>query len=155
VAGPARGYDRSPPPTPASAGPEPPTSSGALLDLRFQGKDLSGVRSAVADLVTDATDRSTAETVVLIAQELASNAVRHGGGGGRLRVWLAGGTLCCQVSDAGPGMPNPGQAGRTLPGPWLSGGRGLWIVRRLSELCIVASPAGTTITSTLTLADAA
>jgi hypothetical protein len=37
------------------------------------------------------------------------------------------------------------------PGPSLPGGRGLWITRHLSDLQIVTSSAGTTMTASLTL----
>jgi anti-sigma regulatory factor (Ser/Thr protein kinase) len=88
---------------------------------------------------------------VLIAHELASNAVRHGGGSGRLRLWVAQGVLRCEVRDGGPGLTDPAQAGRSLPAPSLPGGRGLWIIRHLSDLQIITSSAGTTMTASLVL----
>jgi anti-sigma regulatory factor (Ser/Thr protein kinase) len=47
---------------------------------------------APEDLVVD---------VVLSVHELAANAVRHGGGAGRLRVWNRAGSLLCQIDDGG------------------------------------------------------
>jgi anti-sigma regulatory factor (Ser/Thr protein kinase) len=40
--------------------------------------------------------------VAAAAHELAANAVRHGAGHGRLRLWADGSSLRCQVSDDGP-----------------------------------------------------
>jgi two-component sensor histidine kinase len=37
--------------------------------------------------------------VVLAVHELAANAIRHGAGAGRLRVWKLVRELCCQVDD--------------------------------------------------------
>src|SRR6202012_1926616 len=43
--------------------------------------------------------------VVTVAHELAANAVRHGAGQGRLRLWIRDRVLHCEVSDAGPVPP--------------------------------------------------
>jgi anti-sigma regulatory factor (Ser/Thr protein kinase) len=83
--------------------------------------------------------------MVLVAHELATNAVRHGGGGGRLRLWATDGRLWCEVSDNGPGLPQPALAGTALPAPNTLGGRGLWIARQMSDLTITSTTAGTTI----------
>ena len=120
-----------------------------LFEQGFDGDGLYALRSAVAAHAAEVADDSTVDTVVLVAHELASNAVRHGGGTGRLRLWLAGGALHCEVSDSGKGMPDPGVAGQSLPEPSLPGGRGLWIARHLAELRIVSSPAGTTVAATV------
>ncbi|MEU7903625.1 ATP-binding protein [Actinoplanes sp. NPDC049118] len=139
---------------PHCAAPEeaPPTGTTAvLLELGFDGDSLSGVRSAVAAQVAAIPAGRLVDTMMLIAHELASNAVRHGGGSGRLRLWLTGGALHCGVSDAGPGLEEPASAGRVLPALSLPGGRGLWIARQMSDLRIVSSPRGTTVTATLPL----
>lgn len=41
---------------------------------------------------------------VLAVNELITNAVRHGGGQGRLRLWRRGGDLVCEVADHGQGI---------------------------------------------------
>ncbi|MFI5935931.1 ATP-binding protein [Actinoplanes sp. NPDC051494] len=125
--------------------------STGIVDLAFVGGDLYSLRSTVAAHVTGAADDRTAESVVLVVHELCSNAVRHGGGGGRLRIWLAGGALYCEVSDSGPGLAEPDRAGRTLPAPSLPGGRGLWIARQMSDLTITTGDTGTTITAVVAL----
>ena len=40
-----------------------------------------------------------AEDMVLAIHELAANAVHHGAGTGRLRLWRRAGTVCCQIDD--------------------------------------------------------
>jgi anti-sigma regulatory factor (Ser/Thr protein kinase) len=139
------GPDRPIPPAPPAVSPE------ILLEQGFDDDSLYRVRAAVAAHVATLADQRTVNTIVLIAHELASNAVRHGGGVGRLRLWVADGALCCEVSDGGAGLENPSVAGQSRPAPSQSGGRGLWIARRFSELHIAASPAGTTVTATLSL----
>jgi anti-sigma regulatory factor (Ser/Thr protein kinase) len=52
-----------------------------------------------------------ARDVVLAVNELASNAVRHGAGRGRLRMWGQDGAVCCQVQDAGR-TPDPASPAR-------------------------------------------
>lgn len=130
---------------------EPPRTPELLLAEAFTEDTLYGVRAAVAAHVATVAGQRVVDTMVLVAHELASNAVRHGGGNGRLRLWLAGGALHCEVSDDGAGLADPVHAGHTLPPPSLPGGRGLWIARQLSELRVAASPAGTTVTATVPL----
>jgi anti-sigma regulatory factor (Ser/Thr protein kinase) len=137
---------------PTGTTPAPPQATGeVLLEQGFDNASLYGVRAAVAAHVSTVADARTVDTMVLIAHELASNSVRHGGGTGRLRLWLADGLLHCEVSDVGAGLDDPAHAGHTLPAPSLPSGRGLWIARQLSELSIVTSVAGTTITATVPL----
>jgi anti-sigma regulatory factor (Ser/Thr protein kinase) len=137
--------------TPGRSTDLPPRESQALFKQGFDSDGLFALRSAVAAHTATLADQSTVDTMVLVAHELASNAVRHGGGTGRLRLWLSGGALHCEVSDAGPGLPDPELAGRTLPAPALPGGRGLWLVRNMADLRIVSSPKGTTVTATVQL----
>ncbi|MDA0636289.1 ATP-binding protein [Nonomuraea sp. MCN248] len=87
------------------------------------------------------------EDFVVVVNEIVTNAVRHGGGGGRLRLWRWHGRLWCEVADDGPGLP-PGWSTATPPPVGSeAGGRGLWLARRLcDQLMIVSGPAGTTVT---------
>ena len=56
-----------------------------------------------------------AADVVLALHELAANAVRHGAGAGRLRIWPRAAAWLCQVEDGDPRPPaTPVTA--TLPG---------------------------------------
>lgn len=136
----------------AGLGEASPTGGAkVLLDLGFDGGCLSRVRAAVAAQVAAIPAGRLVDTMMLVAHELASNAVRHGGGSGRLRLWMGGGVLHCEVSDAGPGLEEPASVGRVLPPPSLPGGRGLWIARQMSDLRIDSSPRGTTVTAMFSL----
>ena len=121
-----------------------------VLDQRFDSASLLALRSAiVAHAGTSTVGDDLVEEMVLVAHELATNAVRHGGGAGRLRLWTTDGRLWCEVSDGGPGLPDPTTIGTTLPAPDTLGGRGLWIARQMADLTITATTAGTTITAAI------
>ena len=109
----------------------------ADLDRQFDGSDLSGLRASLADRAGayDA-DRRQVDVLLLIASELATNAVRHGGGQGRLQLWHRGTTFCCRVTDAGPGLALA-ELRRPRAEATATGGRGLWICRKLARLLYV------------------
>lgn len=131
---------------------EPPTAR-LLLDQPFDMDTLFALRSAVAAHATAAglPEGRTAD-LVAAAHELAANAVRHGGGHGRLRLWNQNRALHCQVSDegpeGGPKEPDPEAAAR-----WgTEHGSGLWLVRQLADqMHLQTGPYGTIVTITLTL----
>jgi anti-sigma regulatory factor (Ser/Thr protein kinase) len=68
---------------------------------------------------------------VVAVNELTTNAVRHGGGRGRLDLWSAGARLLCRVTDHGPGLPSGYEIRR--PASDASDGRGLWLARQGGE----------------------
>jgi anti-sigma regulatory factor (Ser/Thr protein kinase) len=124
------------------------------LDQTFETGGLYAVRAAVAAYASELGAAALqVENLVMIASELATNAIAYGGGGGRLRVWREGALLRCEISDHGPGLESPEQAGEEKPPASAVGGRGLWIARRLSDaLDITNGPgAGATITATIDL----
>jgi anti-sigma regulatory factor (Ser/Thr protein kinase) len=85
--------------------------------------------------------------LVLVANELATNAVRHGGGTGWMWLWCRDGCVYCQVSDHGDGMRDPIHAGERASSTNALTGRGLWLVRQMSDrLDIDSSNGGTTVT---------
>src|SRR5262249_12812311 len=103
------------------------------LDLPFSEAELVGLRQAVAAHADAAgLDAGRTEDLVLIAHELATNAVRHGGGRGRLRMWKEGNVLLCRVTDDGPGLPPPARP-VTGPVPDWAGGRGMWLVSKFAD----------------------
>jgi anti-sigma regulatory factor (Ser/Thr protein kinase) len=120
------------------------------VDLRF---DVDGLHELRSTLAAHASVLSVGEEQVgyllVVATELATNAIRHGGGIGRLRMWHHDGTLYCQVSDHGPGIADP-TAGTTPPDPrGTDGHRGLWICRNLAaDLTITPNPDGPGVTVT-------
>ena len=86
---------------------------------------------------------------VVAAGELASNAVRHGGGSGRLEAWRTGSVLHCRVTDHGPGIPASHQRRSGPPPVRALNGRGLWLAQRNTEtMTIDSQSSGTTVTVT-------
>src|SRR5258705_6962452 len=79
-----------------------------FLDQTFDEGDLVSLRRSVA-AHADRTKlgQSRVNDLVLIAYELATNAVRHGGGHGRLRLWLARGGVPFPVNHNRPRLPRP------------------------------------------------
>jgi anti-sigma regulatory factor (Ser/Thr protein kinase) len=127
------------------------------LDQLFDGEGLFQLRSAVAahGAHLGLADPDLAD-LVLVAHELASNAVRHGGADaadpGRLRLWRAGDVIVCEVSDHGPGLADPDNAGEAPPATGASGWRGLYIVRQVVvKLEIASGPGGATVTATVAI----
>jgi serine/threonine-protein kinase RsbW len=88
--------------------------------------------------------------LVLAANELTINAVRHGGGEGLMRIWYDDGTVWCQVRDHGPGIPDSITSRSPSAGPPSHSaldGRGLWLVEKMTDTTIIQTgPGGTTVT---------
>jgi anti-sigma regulatory factor (Ser/Thr protein kinase) len=87
---------------------------------------------------------------VLGVHEIAANAVRHGGGSGRLELWQTDGVLRCRISDRGPGIPPDRRPSR--PAPDTMSGRGLWLAQLAGDMTTVSSRHGTTVTLACPLA---
>jgi anti-anti-sigma factor len=128
-----------------------------ILDQVFDGDSLYALRAAVAAHATQAgLPQGRAEDLVIAVHELAANAVRHGAGHGRLRVWKHHQALHCEVSDEGaPQAPGSGTGPDTgLDADAESGGaalwrsepgHGLWMVRQLADqISLRSGPHGTT-----------
>ncbi|MFI6330109.1 ATP-binding protein [Micromonospora chersina] len=124
--------------------------SPSLLSRRFTAATITDLRHAVAARVEAAgLTGDPAEGFVLAIHELATNAVRHGGGVGHLRLLRQGGELRCDVVDHGPGADPPSiqRAGGTE-----AGGRGLWLADHLADsLVLRRRPDGLTATVTIAL----
>ncbi|MBB6343934.1 ATP-binding protein [Nonomuraea muscovyensis] len=87
------------------------------------------------------------EDFVLAVNEITTNAVLHGGGRGRLRLWARDGRLWCEVTDEGPGLPPGWMGSARTPSRYDPGGRGLWLTRMLCDhVTIVSTPGGTSVT---------
>ena len=126
----------------------PPRVGAAVLDQAFDGDSLYALRAAVAAHAAEAgLQRQRVYDVVAAAHELAANAVRHGGGRGRLRLWADGRSLNCQVSDDGPADQD---ATRSDPSAWpREHGHGLWIIDKVANtVALHRDSARTTVTVT-------
>jgi anti-sigma regulatory factor (Ser/Thr protein kinase) len=120
--------------------PPPPRS---CVERLFQIGSLGGLRALVLDEAMKAGfSEGRAGDAVVAVNEVVSNSLRHAGGIGVLRIWAAGDTLVCEVTDGGRiGEP---LVGRERPDFTTPGGRGLWMVHQLCELVQVRSGAGGT-----------
>lgn len=118
------------------------------LDQSFEKGGLVSLRAAVAahgSRLGLAGDRL--DDLLLMAHELASNAIQHGGGRGQLRLSRQEDVIACQVDDWGDGLPDGADAGLHTPTPGALRGRGLWLVRQLADEIEVRSGAtGTSVT---------
>jgi len=135
---------------PGAAG-DPAHGGGLLLEVEFAAGSLYLLRQAVAvRAVAAGMGEARAQDVVLAVNELASNAIRHGAGRGRLRMWDQDGAVCCQVEDAGRaprgGRPGAGAGPGAAGWPYVHG-HGLWVVRLLADqMSAVSGPRGTCVT---------
>ena len=125
-------------PGPARADGAPP-----VLDLGFDSGTLLIVRAQLRSCVRPLRfPEDQLEDVVLAVHELAANAVYHGGGAGRLRIWNLAGALYCQVDDGDMPTGSPA-AMNSLP---CERGHGLWVVQQLAdEMQALSGPSGTSI----------
>ena len=128
-----------------------PSARTTVLEQAFDGDSLYALRSAVAAHAASAgLTRQQVYDVVATAHELAANAVRHGAGHGRLRLWADGQALHCQVSDDGPAGQDPA---RTDAAAWRrEHAHGLWIIDKVADqVALDRAPSGTTVTATFTI----
>ena len=103
-------------------------------------RDIARLRQTVIRRAVDAgLSPDRAFEMGLAVTEAMTNSVRHAGGRGRLRMWQDPGAFTCEVSDSGH-MADP-MAGRRMPAPTDTGGRGLLLVHELSDLVQVRSNA--------------
>ncbi len=126
-------------------GEEPP-----VLEQVFGGDSLYTLRAAAAAHASQAgLPDGRVGDLVLAVHELAANAVRHGAGHGRLRIWKAEDVLRCEVSDDGPdGVPASGDAGSHVGDtvPWnMEPGHGLWLIRQIADQASMRSGPGGTV----------
>jgi anti-sigma regulatory factor (Ser/Thr protein kinase) len=126
----------------------PPT-----LWLRFRELDqLATLRAFVTSHASQA-GAATGSVLKFVqaVDEVATNAIEHGGGSAVLQVWTSPHTMVCEVSDTGAGLRDP-LAGQLPPERFAAGGHGLWLARQFSDLVEVRSdPTGTIVRLHLTL----
>jgi anti-sigma regulatory factor (Ser/Thr protein kinase) len=122
------------------SGSPPPVLDFARDDLRTLRHDVT--RFAQENGLTD----PALYRFVLAVHEIATNAVRHGGGYGRLELRRTRDQLRCRITDQGPGMPPVRRHIRpALDAP---SGRGLWLAQHAGEVTWTSDGHGTTVTLT-------
>ena len=110
--------------------PDPPENVQVLdfgIESLRQVRDFVGRFARIAGLMP-----SRVDDLVLAANEVATNSVRHGGGHGLLSVWCDNDSITCEVRDAGR-IVDP-MAGRQRGKGDAEGGLGLWIANQLCDL---------------------
>jgi anti-anti-sigma factor len=142
------GPDPLGPGTASAPAPDPPP----VIDQAFDSGSLYALREAVAAHATQAgLSEGRVTDAVLAVHELAANAIRHGAGHGRLRVWETGSALRCEVTDGGGADgadPRP-----RAPAVWpVEHGHGLWLIRQVADQASLDSgPLGTVAVVSFTL----
>ena len=83
---------------------------------------------------------------MVAVNELLTNAVRHGGGTGRVAVWRSDGSVVCEVSDAGGGLTDLAAERPERPSADQPGGWGLWLAEELTDsFRLITGVEGTTV----------
>ncbi|WP_144127001.1 sensor histidine kinase [Catellatospora sichuanensis] len=118
--------------------PDPPADAATItVDLYT----LAAVRRFVAGHAHRAgltTERITDLTIAV--SELATNAIKYGGGTGELALWVHGDHLICQLTDSGH-LSDPLTGRIPVPAHAPNGGRGLLLVNQLCDLVRVHTTA--------------
>jgi anti-sigma regulatory factor (Ser/Thr protein kinase) len=98
-----------------------------------------------AERVGASAPESRVVNMLVAANEVFDNAIRHGGGATTLRAGLVDGWFVCEIADRGPGLDDP-LAGYVPPTPGQPGHEGLWIARQLvSRLELIPAEPGLTV----------
>ncbi len=110
--------------------PAPPAD---VEGFDFSGNSLGRLRSFVdVQALFAGLDAERRQDLLVSANEVATNALRHGGGAGSVRIWLDPTMLVCEIRDTGR-ILDP-LAGRMPPSPYQQGRRGLWLANQLCDL---------------------
>jgi anti-anti-sigma factor len=118
-----------------------------VLDQAFDGDSLYSLRAAVAAHASRAgMPEGRVRDLVLAMHELAANAVRHGAGHGRLRLWVTEDAVRCEVTDDGaPKAADGADGGSRDAAAWfVEPGHGLWLIRQIADQAsLYSDPSGT------------
>lgn len=117
--------------------PLPKAPAGAV-EMIFSKEDLEAVRNFIsAQAHQTGFSQNKLDDLVLVVNEIATNSLKYGGGGGLLRLWREVDAVVCEVGDTGK-IDQP-LAGRLRPTGDLEGGMGLWLANQLCDLVQVRS----------------
>jgi anti-sigma regulatory factor (Ser/Thr protein kinase) len=112
--------------------------------LSFAADDLVAVRGLVSrHALTAGLPTSRAAELVSATNEVATNSILHGGGGGHLRLWQEPSSLVCEIRDSG--HFNEPLVDRRRPPADLSAPRGLWLANQLCDLVQIRNLADGTV----------
>jgi anti-sigma regulatory factor (Ser/Thr protein kinase) len=109
-----------------------PAPEDPHLVLHFDSDPAPVRRFVVARSASLGLPPARVDDLVLAVNEVATNAIRHGAGHGRVRLWRDGRYLLCEVFDQG--RVTRGLFGCLPPDLDTEGGHGLWITRQLCDL---------------------
>ena len=110
-----------------------PERGTSVEEIKFNAGDLASVRNLVSRHARAAGLEPASELELMTAvNEVATNSVRHGGGGGRLRMWQEDAAVVCEIRDSGR-FSDP-LADRQRPSPIHTAPRGLWLANQLCDL---------------------
>jgi serine/threonine-protein kinase RsbW len=117
-----------------------------LLSESFDRSRVTPLRHSIAACAEAAgLTGARLDDFVVAVNELLTNAVRHGGGSGRVAMWTDRGAIVCEVSDRGAGLDVP-LSHRERPAADQPGGWGLWLAEELTdEFTVETGPEGTSV----------
>ncbi|GAA1894545.1 hypothetical protein GCM10009837_15680 [Streptomyces durmitorensis] len=128
----------------------PAPGRNTLLELPFTMADLARLRLQVTRRAEDAgLCEPRLSDFVLAVHEVASNAVVHGGGKGRIHLAHTDEGLRCVITDSGlgPTRPKPCESATLPEADEAENGRGLWLAQALTDhFDVTACAAGTRVT---------
>jgi anti-anti-sigma factor len=137
---------------PAPQGAQPTGSALLILEQDFDGDSLYALRAAVSAHAGQAgLPPGRVGDLVVAVNELATNAIRHGAGHGKLHVWQQGRMLQAQVSDNGApqGEGSPARDAASWP---IEPDHGLAVAHQLADrLSLRSGPDGSVTTVSFTL----
>ncbi|MFE9688288.1 ATP-binding protein [Micromonospora sp. NPDC005806] len=123
-----------------------PIERSLLIGEAFDQGRVTALRHSVTSCARAAgLDGQRLDDFVLAVNELITNAVRHGGGQGWLRLWRQAEELICEVADHGHGISVRRLSDRSRPAADTAGGWGLWLARELSDAMAVETGAAGTV----------
>lgn len=105
--------------------------------------EIAEVRTALRGMAQRAGFADRAGDLVLALDEVIANAQEHGRPPIGVRAWVDG-RLVVEVSDVGPGFDRARVWSTHPPPPLGRRGRGLWIIRQLTDLVTIRSDEGGT-----------
>ncbi|MEE6262668.1 ATP-binding protein [Plantactinospora sonchi] len=104
-----------------------------LLHIQFDADQITPVRQQLTRCLDGhGLHGDRLDDFVTAINEAMTNAVRHGGGRGELRLWRDR-ELVCEVRDNGPGLSAAPPIPHARPQPSANGGMGLWLARQLAD----------------------